>query len=1302
MGARGGSTFVFSGHGSQWEGMARALLATSPQFAQHIDACHEALAPHLDWSLTDLLRGEPGTPALDRVDVVQPALFAVAVSLAELWRAHGVQPDAVVGHSQGEIAAAYVAGGLSLKDAARVVALRSRALAALSGKGGIVAVALGAQDLALALGASEPKVALGASALDPLLERWGGRLALAARNGPSSIALSGDLDALGALVEECHARDVKTHRVRIDYAAHSPHVEAIRAELLEALAPIAPRTGRIPFYSTLTGGLLDTATLGAEHWYRGEREVVQLEAAVRDLLQNGQRAFIEVSPHPVLTMSVQETVDAAAPAGSAGPAVRVIGTLRRDQGTLERFSASLAEVRAQGSLPADLSGASARERRRALLELVREQLAIVLGLPSPKDVRVRRAFKQSGLDSAGAVELRNRLSAATGLWLPATLLFDRPTPQAVADWLAGSLGHASTPAPAPATPAAEPIAIVGVACRYPGGVRSAAQLWELVAAGRDAISPFPTDRGWDLEGLHGPDSDAGLDPDRPGSSHPREGGFLEDAPQFDAAFFGIGPREALAMDPQQRLLLEVAWEAMEHAGVDPEGLQGSATGVFAGVSAQEYGPRLHHAREGLEGYTLTGNAISVVSGRLAYAFGLEGPAVTVDTACSSSLVALHLAAQSLRLGECSLALAAGVSVMATPGMFVEFSRQRGLARDGRCKSFAQAADGTAWAEGAGVLVLERLSDAQRRGHRVLGLVRGSAINQDGASNGLTAPSGPSQQRVIAQALANAGLAPAQVDAVEAHGTGTTLGDPIEAQALIEVYGRERPAQRPLWLGSLKSNIGHAQAAAGVAGVIKMLMAMRHGVLPRTLHVDEPSSHVDWSAGAVSLLTQEVPWEPGAPDAPRRAGVSSFGISGTNAHVILEEAPAAVALSAGGDVSHSGGLAGAGNAPAREALGSAEALPWLLCAREESALRDGARRLHEHLTARPELGVAEVARSLAARSRMQRRAVVLGGGREGLLGGLGALGRGEDVPGLVEGLADAGEGGVAFVFPGQGSQWAGMAVELLDSSPAFAAALRECGEALAEFADWSLEDVLRGVDGAPGLEGVDVVQPALFAVMVALARLWQACGVQPTVVVGHSQGEIAAAHIAGGLSLRDAARLVVVRSRLLVGLMGRGGMASVALGERELAPHLQRWDGAVGVAAVNGPGSVVVSGERQALDGLLAELVAAGVRAREIPVGYASHSAQIEEIREELLAGCAGIEPVSAAVTLPLDCHGRGGGHSRPRRRVLVAKPARACAFRGRRAPAAGGGIQGIHRGQPASGVDRRGAGGHRGRGGAGR
>ncbi|MFI1585819.1 SDR family NAD(P)-dependent oxidoreductase [Embleya sp. NPDC020630] len=868
------------------------------------------------------------------------------------------------------------------------------------------------------------------------------------------------------------------------------------------------------------------------------------------------------------------------------------------------------------------------ERSRVLLALVRTHAAAVLGHGDETAVPADRAFKALGFDSLTAVELRNRLAAGTGLRLPATLIFDHPTPAALAGRLGAELYGSEPESVAEEPPVAaahEPIAIVGMACRFPGDVRSADDLWRLIAAGADAISEFPTNRGWDLAGLFHPD------PDHPGTSYTRSGGFLYDADRFDADLFGISHREALAMDPQQRLLLETSWEALEHAGIAPDVLGGSRIGVYTGLAAQGYAGRLDRAPHELEGYLGTGNTPSVGSGRVAYTFGFEGPAVTVDTACSSSLVALHLAVQALRGGECTMALAGGVTVMSEPGLFVEFSRQRGLAADGRCKAFAASADGFGPAEGVGVLVVERLSDAVRDGHRVLAVVRGSAVNQDGASNGLTAPNGPAQQRVIRQALANAGLATRDIDAVEAHGTGTTLGDPIEAQALIATYGRDRPAHRPVHVGSVKSNIGHTQAAAGVAGVIKMVLAMRAGVLPATLHVDEPTPHVDWSAGTMKLSTTPCPW----PDLgrPRRAAVSAFGVSGTNAHVILEQPPADPARE---------------RAP-RPADAPGTALPRppvVLSAHSAKALRAQAARLAEHIEpSAPERSangpvsnepgcdhrdLVDLAySSVVSRARLEHRAVVTAADRKGLataLAGLAAGGSGVDA---VLGVAQAGHRPV-FVFPGQGSQWVGMAGGLLDASPEFAVWIRACEAALAPFVDWSLTTIL-GSDSDGWLERVDVVQPVLWAVMVSLARLWRAYGVHPAAVVGHSQGEIAAACVAGALSLEDGARIVALRSRALLDLSGKGGMASVALSADEAAELTAPFGDRVALAAVNAPHSVTLSGDPAALTEVLARCEERNVWARRVPVDYASHSPQVESIRETLLTALADLEPRAADV-----------------------------------------------------------------------
>ncbi|MFJ9662971.1 type I polyketide synthase, partial [Streptomyces griseoflavus] len=1765
----GKTVFVFPGQGTQWPGMGAELLDSVPVFAESMARCEEALAPYVDWSLTEVLRSGA---ELDRVDVIQPVSWAVMVSLAATWQELGVRPDAVVGHSQGEIAAAAVAGALSLEDAAKVVAVRARIIGEhLAGLGTMASV-------------PQPSRVIE--------ERLPSGVGIAAINGPHTTVVSGDKDAVETLVADLQGQDIRARLIPVDYASHSAHVEAIEAQLADALAGIQPRPADIPFFSTVEPSFLNTEALDAGYWYRNLRQTVHFHTAIQQLTEAGHTTYIESSAHPVLTYSIEETEGAqtitgtlrrgegtltrlltsaahlhthghpvnwpisrgsrhidlptypfqhqrywidvpdttaahapvpatdivdtrfweavenedwesladtlavpddaslstvlpalaswrqerrreatvndwryriswkpvadggattrlggtwlvvfpegratddvvrtaaeglarhgaqvvplelnasgaargtyvdligeklsaqdsplagvlsflaldesahpAHPAMTAGVAgtlalVQALGDARlevpvwfgtcgavavgasdavtspaqaqvwglgrvvaleqperwgglvdlprelddrararlcavlaglagedqvavrssgvfarrlvrspldvrtpeqaapgwRTSGTalvtggtgalgphiarwlasngaehvvltsrrgpsapgmaelatelaaegvrltvaacdaadrealagvleqlkadgeslrtvvhaaafielsslaksgLDEFADVLAakvagaahldellggddldafvlfssiagvwgsgdhgayaaanayldalaeqrrarglkassiawgvwnvwdperlpegvkpeqlqarglpfldpdtafaamrqilahdetfvavaevdwerfvpvfasagprpllagvpeaqrEIEAATSSPGTASGAdapsapssplrdrleglAAEERDRVLLELVRDQAASVLGHTSGEAVEPGRAFRDLGFDSLTAVELRNRLNTATGLRLPATLVFDYPSPGVLAahlrDEFFGALPDTAPAGTAAAPPTADddPIVIIGMGCRFPGGVRSPEELWELLLRGGDVISGLPTDRGWDLDALYDPD------PEQRGKSYTRHGGFLYDAVDFDPAFFGISPREALAMDPQQRLLLETSWEAFERAGINPQSLRGSRTSVFAGVSYHDYGSRLGETPEEIEGYLGTGNTASIASGRVSYVLGLEGAAVTLDTGCSSSLVALHLAAQSLRQGESTLALAGGVSVMAVPTSFTEFSRQRGLSVDGRCRAFSADADGMGMSEGVGMLLLERLSDARRKGHRVLAVVRGTAMNQDGASNGLTAPNGPSQQRVIRQALANAGLAPDQVDAVEAHGTGTKLGDPIEAQALIATYGQDRPADRPLRLGSVKSNIGHTQAASGVAGLIKMVMALQHGVLPKTLHVGEPTPKVDWSAGAVALLTEETAWP--STGQPRRAGVSSFGISGTNTHAVLEQAPDDEPVS----VSESPGV-----------------VPWVISARTADALRAQARQLREYIEQRPELDTAAVADTLInGRALFEHRAVVLAEAPDAVAAALDALAAGQPHTHLVQGQAKP-SGKTVFVFPGQGTQWAGMGAELLDSMPVFAESIARCEEALAPYVDWSLTEVLRsGAD----LDRVDVIQPVTWAVMVSLAATWQELGVRPDAVVGHSQGEIAAAAVAGALSLEDAAKVVAVRARIIgEHLARRGTMASIPQPVQAVEEHLPS---GVGIAAVNGPNTTVVSGDKDAVETLVTELQGQDIRARLIPVDYASHSAHVEAIEAQLADALAGIQPRPADI-----------------------------------------------------------------------
>jgi FkbH-like protein len=890
----------------------------------------------------------------------------------------------------------------------------------------------------------------------------------------------------------------------------------------------------------------------------------------------------------------------------------------------------------------DLAGQLARlpagQQRERLVTIVADEVAHALGLRSGAEVDAHQPLRDAGLDSVTALEVRNRLGARLGSRLPATVLFDYPTVGRLADHLleviaaAGSAPHqqalaAQVPVPARSAgdPAeGEPIAVVSLACRLPGGVDDPERLWPVLAAGQDLISAFPAGR-WDVASLYDPD------PEAPGKSYTREGGFLPVIDAFDARFFGIAAREAAAMDPQQRLLLETTWEALERAGIVPAQLAGTRAGVYLGMFGSEY--QTGAALDQLDGYVGTGSALSVASGRLAYTLGLTGPAVTVDTACSSSLMAVHLAAAALRSGECDMALVGGATVMVTPSTFVEFSRLRGLSPSGRCRSFSDDADGTGFSEGVVVTVLKRLGDARRDGDQVLAVVRGTAANQDGRSQGLTVPHGPSQEEVIGRALERSGLSPADIDYVEAHGTGTTLGDPIEANALARVFGPDRPAGRPLYLGSLKSNLGHLQAAAGLAGLMKAVLALQHEQLPQTLHAARPSRHVDWEGSGLRLVHEQLPWPRG--ERVRRAGVSAFGISGTNVHAILEEAPAQLLSPA--QLPSPAPVPPPSRRPEPEPArqGEQPTRLFVVSGPDDDALHRQASALADHLSGRPDVNVADVAYTLGCRrSHFPRRAAVLADGHGALLAGLGDVVAGRAAAGVV--LPPAGAplvGRVAFVFPGHSPRWAGMAVDLLGRDEAFTEAFTRCDEAIARQAGWSVRAVLRGDSDAPDAASADVTQPLLFAVSCGLAAMWRSFGVQPDAVIGHSLGEIVAAHEAGLLTLDQASALVTRRGRAVRQIAGQGGSLALEATPDEAGQLIAGAGGRLTIAAVNSGRSVTISGDVDVLADLQARCDAAGIPARRVSVDFATHSPQVDQLRAAMTAALDGLTGTGGQVPL---------------------------------------------------------------------
>ncbi|GAA4657274.1 hypothetical protein GCM10023347_04840 [Streptomyces chumphonensis] len=1253
-GDRARTAFLYPGQGSQHPGMGAELHARLPGFARRFDDIAAVADPMLDTPLRDLvLTTDAQDPdVLRSTRNAQLALFAFSVALSGCVEDLGVRADVLLGHSVGELAAAHVAGVFSLTDAVRLVIARGNAMAKADPTGVMVSVRAPLAETRAVVAAHTPGVDI------------------AAVNGRSTTVLSGDRAAVLACAGALRERGFRVRELAVAHAFHSHHMDPVLEEFRAAAERIDYHAPDRPVLSNLTGALATGRDLRtADYWVDHVRRTVRFADGLGVLREQGTGLCLELGVGRTLTgLTLDDAgpgddvaaesfvrdpraeyaglLDALVLAGVRGHEVRydALPRLAGDGWTpLPTYPFGAAKDAGASQAPADTTAAvDAPAATTPAVAPPRDPLALVLGavrevlsLPADRPVPPDQALADLGMTSLPGLELRAELVALTGLDLPSSLLYEHPSPRALADRLtdlglraSGSAG-VGTPEPAasapPAAVAEDPVVVMATACRYPGGVNDPEALWRLALSGQHALGELPSDRGpaWAAEG-----------------EHARMGGFLKDVANFDAAFFGISPREARAMDPQQRIVLELCWEAVERAGVDPGSLRGRDVGVFLGAMAGDYAAAAREGGDALGGHELTGASNAVLSGRVSYQLGLEGPAMTVDTACSSSLVALHLAARSLLAGECEIALAGGVTVMSTPRMFEDFQRLGGLSAEGRCRPFSADADGTVWSEGAGLVVLARLSEARRRGCPVLAVIRGSAVNQDGASNGLTAPSGAAQRRVIRRALADAGLRAGDVDVVEAHGTGTVLGDAVEARGVIETYGDRAPADGQVVLGSLKAVTGHTQAAAGVGGLIKAVLAMRYGLAPGTLSGADPTPKVDWPS-SVLLPRGPVPWPKGS--RTRRMAVSSFGMSGTNAHVIVEEPPATASGARTESTTH----------PDHPG-----ALPFVVSAGSDSALRDQLERLREALTpgrpgpegtdaAAPAGGdddagtplpeLTAVAGTLALRrAQLPHRAAVVAADRGELLAGLTAARRGDSGDDVALGRV-RGEPAVAFVFPGQGSQWTGMAGRLLRESPVFARAAARCEAAFAPHLDFSVLRLLAGDDAEGRADTLVGVQVSLFTVMVGLAELWRDCGVTPDVVIGHSQGEVAAAHIAGALTLEDAATVVSARAGVLARLSGSGTMAVIGLDEpdvRALLAERAEWapDAAVGgvaVAAVNGPGSTVVSGPTGAVRALLHRCATAGVRTRRIAVDYASHSAMVEPVRAELLDALAGITPRAA-------------------------------------------------------------------------
>ncbi len=1207
------TAFVFSGIGSQWKAMGRELLESEAVFRDVIRECDRVLARYADWSIEAEITKDEASSRLDQSCIAHPCNFSVQMALVGLFESWGIRPDAVIGHSAGEVASACTAGILSIEDGIKVVWNHALLMRHLVSKGRMVHLSLPSEKV------------------KEILKRYGGEVVIAGSNSPSATVVTGEEGALQKMVQQIQDQGVYCRMLDIDIPFHSPAIEPFLGEFRNALQDVEVHPATLSVYSTLHGLAGKSRDYDARYWARHIREPILFSDALNAMIRDGYDVFIEVGPHPVLLQYINDAFQAY-----GRQDYLAVGTLRSGKEAKPELLTSLALLDAGGlSIPWDrlppadaclgklladsyrksesrelshkLRGELPGRRLEILTRFIRESLNQVLGREIESSCDLRSGFLDLGLNSLRALQLSRILSSALQVSIPVTAIFNYSSVSALAEYInilippplssssreIGSstpvriegatekAGFAKEERPGPSS--REPVAIIGMGCHFPGGVESPDSFWKALEAGKDAISSIPPDR-WDERGYYDPD------PMAPGKMVTRQAGFLEGETVwgFDASFFRISSREARALDPQQRMLLEVTWEALENAGIPPLSLRGKRVGVYVGISTDDYKGLLLHSSdlERIDSYSGMGSMDCSAGGRISYFLGLEGPNISVDTACSSSLVALHLACQALNSGECDLAIAAGVNALLTPNLFVYFSKAGILSPDGRCKTFDTAANGYARGEGCGALILKRGSEAMVSRDRVLALIPGTALNQDGASSGFTAPNGRSQEKVILQALHNASLLPSDISYVEAHGTGTRIGDPIEMDALFRVFGKHHDREKPLLVGSVKTNIGHLEAAAGIAGVIKVVLSLQHDALPPHLHFNRPNPDIPWKDIPIRVPTTLTPWPRNGN--PRAAGVSSFGFSGTNAHVILQEAPVV---------------------PKRVSGIERPVHILNLSARNEEALKALAGGHVKCLSDQKCGDIADLCYTAnTGRDHFAHRLSITGATRKEIKNILSCYAKGEAVEGLYkESVGDLLNPKMAFLFTGQGSQYKGMGHELYETQPVFKEALDRCHEILKSHMEKPLLDILYSKETeGPDLNSTLYTQPALFSLEYALYELWGSWGIQPSVVLGHSIGEYVAACVAGVFNLEDGLRLVAARGRLMQALP-EGSMAAVFAEEERVAEVIRPYQDRVFIAVSNAPKSIVLSGEKVAVKEVIEILKQQGVEAKPLTVSHPFHS-----------------------------------------------------------------------------------------------